>query len=137
SMIVELIVDDRLMEECEVECDARIVGDQHRALFEHQLDIDLTLNDGSDSDVTEMRAELLHVRVQTEDRSEVVLLDQRAQSVTGNQRFPTLKVAGFDEALWVLQPRAPSRHDHELAVIDVDIISQQGVESGKARHCHL
>src|SRR5699024_3248046 len=55
----------------------------------------------------------------------------------GQQRFPSPKVLGLDEPLWILQPRAPRRHDHQLAGFDLDVAGQQGVESCEARHGYL
>src|SRR5699024_10366662 len=68
SMVIELVVGDRFMKEREVECDTRVVGDEHRALFEEELYVNFALHDDSNSSVAKMRAELLHVWMQAEDR---------------------------------------------------------------------
>src|SRR5699024_5066568 len=84
-----------------------------------------------------MGAELLHIRVQTENRFEAVVVDKLAESVGPEQRFPPIEILGLREELRILQPGAPCRHDHQLLPIQRDAVVQERVESCESSYCNL
>src|SRR5699024_12883253 len=84
-----------------------------------------------------MGAELLHIRVQTENRFEAVVVDKLAASVGPEQRFPPIEIPGLREELRILQPGAPCRHDHQLLPLPRAAVVHDRVESCDSSYCNL
>ncbi len=130
-LLVELVVEHRLVQEAEVEADAGVVGDQQRALLEQALHVHLALADHPGGGAGERRRERLHVGVQAEDHLEAVPLGQPAQPRVVQQLPPALVVLRLRVEVQVLQPVPPGRHDEELA-LGWDVVCQERVEPGQA-----